>query len=305
MPKIEHEFLTELFQNDPNLVVELVEQEAGGPLPRFTKVTLQSNRVNKVDPPEMTADSVVLLRDPEKSRHVHGRATDAVGGIIAEVQRERDKGKRLSWPCYVTNLRYRIDAPVVLLVLCTDRSVARWCRTPIPTGHPRFELTPLTLGPDEVPVVDDPMSVAASPELGMLSTLLHADEDVELVDTLMKGLNKIDPSKAETYTGLAMVLLAEAPRHRLEDIVSAKTYGFTSPFTERYVEQGRTEGRVEGRVEGRADATARMILKILRSRRIETDTATRERITACTDLDTLDHWADRAFTISSAQELFE
>ncbi|MDA2806787.1 hypothetical protein [Nocardiopsis suaedae] len=83
--------------------------------------------------------------------------------------------------------------------------------------------------------------------------------------------------------------------------MSAKTYGFTSPFTERYVEQGRTEGRVEGR----ADATARMILKILRSRRIETDTATRERIRACTDLDTLDHWADRAFTISSAQELFD
>ncbi|WP_152529403.1 hypothetical protein [Nocardiopsis chromatogenes] len=51
MPKIEHEFLTELFQNDPNLAVELVEQEVGGRLPRFTKVTLQSNRVNKVDPP--------------------------------------------------------------------------------------------------------------------------------------------------------------------------------------------------------------------------------------------------------------
>ncbi|MDA2809388.1 hypothetical protein O4J56_01950 [Nocardiopsis sp. RSe5-2] len=126
MPKIEHEFLTELFQNDPDLVVELVKQEAGERLPHFTKVTLQSNRVN-----------------------------------------------------------------------------------------------------------------------------------------------------------------------RLEDIVSAKTYGFTSPFTERYVEQGR------------ADATARMILKILRSRRIETDTTTRERITACTDLDTLDHWADRAFTVSSAQELFD
>ena len=77
MPKIEHEFLTELFQNDPNLVVELVKQEAGERLPRFTKVTLQSNRVNKVDPPEMTADSVVLLRDPpegaQRPRPAHRR----------------------------------------------------------------------------------------------------------------------------------------------------------------------------------------------------------------------------------------
>ncbi|WP_017539533.1 hypothetical protein [Nocardiopsis halophila] len=50
MPKIEHEFLTELFQNDPGLAVEFAAPWLAGDLPRYTRVTLQSNRVNKVDP---------------------------------------------------------------------------------------------------------------------------------------------------------------------------------------------------------------------------------------------------------------
>ncbi len=252
----------------------------------------------------MTADSVVLLRDPWRVRRVRDKPTDAVAGIIAEIQRERDKDKRLSWPCYVTNLRYRIDAPVVLLVLCPDRSMVRWCRRPIRTGHPQFELTPLVLGPDEIPVVDDPVEVAASPELGVLSTLVHADEDVDLVDTMMEGLDKIDPSTAETYTELVMVLLDEAPRHRLEEIVASAVYDFTSPFTERYVEQGRSEGRREGRAEA-AEAAAELILKALDSRRIAVTPEVHDRIMNCTTPETLKRWGERAFTVSSAEELFE
>lgn len=304
MPKIEHEFLTELFQNDPGLAVEFAAPWLADDLPRYTRVTLQSNRVDKVDPPEMTADSVVLLRDPQRKRTVHGRPTDAVAGIITEVQRCKDDDKRLTWPCYVTNLRYRIDAPVALLVLCPNRGMAGWSRNTIATGHPGFDLAPIVLGPDEVPVVDDPAAFAESPELGVLSTLVHAEEDEALVDVMMEGLDKIARHKAATYTGFAMVLLAEAPRHRLEEIMESALYGFTSPFTERYVEQGRSEGRAEGRAEA-AEAAAKVILKALSARGIAVTSAARDRIMNCTDPETLERWGDRAFTVSSVEELFD
>ncbi|WP_040710698.1 hypothetical protein [Nocardiopsis potens] len=292
MLKIEHEFMTELLQNDPGLVAELAELGFGVRLPPFAQATLESNRTGRIDPPELTADSVVLLRDPAKKRMVHGKPTDAVAGIIAEVQRGEDPGKRLSRPCYIANLRHRIDAPVLLVVLCPRPSAAPWARRAIPTGHPGFTLEPLVLGPAEVPVVTDPEALAESPELGVLSTLLHADEDVDLVDVMMEGLDKIDPSRAEIYTRLVMVLLEEAPRHRLEVIVASAIYDFTTPFTERYVEKGRAEG------------IAKMILKVSDARGIAVGDEVRERVLSCTDVETLDTWGGRAAVVSSADEIF-
>ena len=83
--------------------------------------------------------------------------------------------------------------------------------------------------------------------------------------------------------------------------MSAKTYGFTSPFTERYVEQGRAEGRAQGRVE----VAAKMILKALDARGITVTSDVHDRIMSCTTPELLESWADRAFTVSSAEELFE
>src|SRR5690606_25319146 len=152
MPKIEHEFMTELLQNDPGLVAELAELGFGVQLPHFTRATLESNRVGRIDPPELTADSVVLLRDPAKTRIVRGKPTDAVAGIIAEVQRGEDPDKRSSRPGYIAHLRHRLDAPVLLVVLRPRAAAATCARRAIPSGHPGLTLQPLGLGPAEVPV---------------------------------------------------------------------------------------------------------------------------------------------------------
>ncbi|MFD0651022.1 hypothetical protein ACFQ2Y_23140 [Streptomyces malaysiensis subsp. malaysiensis] len=42
----------------------------------------------------------------------------------------------------------------------------------------------------------------------------------------------------------------------------------------------------------------------MEKRGIPTLAATRDRITHCTDLGTLDRWFDRAFTVSTTDELF-
>lgn len=68
--------------------------------------------------------------------------------------------------------------------------------------------------------------------------------------------------------------------------------------------EGKAEGKAEGEAQGRADERAHMILRVLGSRLILTPLDVRERITGCTDLDTLGVWLDRAFTVANAEDLF-
>ncbi|MER7873057.1 hypothetical protein ABTY63_05740 [Streptomyces solisilvae] len=60
--------------------------------------------------------------------------------------------------------------------------------------------------------------------------------------------------------------------------------------------KGKAEGEVHSRVQG--------VLRVLEKRGITTPPETRDRITDCTDLGTLDRWFDRAFTVSTTDELF-
>ncbi|MGW7752236.1 hypothetical protein ACWGK6_11830 [Streptomyces violaceusniger] len=60
--------------------------------------------------------------------------------------------------------------------------------------------------------------------------------------------------------------------------------------------KGKAEGEVHSRVEG--------VLRALEKRGIATPPETHDRITNCTDLETLDRWFDRAFTVSTTDELF-
>ena len=53
--------------------------------------------------------------------------------------------------------------------------------------------------------------------------------------------------------------------------------------------------------EGRAGA----VLRVLARRNVAVSDEQRERISACTDLETLDRWLDRAVTAASADELFK
>ncbi|MFD5582810.1 hypothetical protein ACFWII_03260 [Streptomyces sp. NPDC127063] len=63
--------------------------------------------------------------------------------------------------------------------------------------------------------------------------------------------------------------------------------------------------REEGREQGRAEAKAEMVLRVLEWRGIEVPDAVRERVNACTDLDQLEVWAQRAVRAVDAWELFD
>ncbi|MCY9783718.1 hypothetical protein KIK06_07410 [Nocardiopsis sp. EMB25] len=294
MPTIEHEFLVELFQNAPDLAPRLVSHVFGIQVPSYAAARLECGNLNDVLPTEYTADSVITLRDPARVRTLGKRRSDATAAIIVEIQQGKDQGKLLSWPVYLTTLRARLlGAPTYLVTLCPDRAVAAWASQPIPMGHPGYDLQPLVIGPDEAPVVADPVEIGRSPELGVLSALVHSAARPELVDGLMEGLSKIDPDRAANYTQFVMALLDGAAKERMEAIVASAIYEFSTPFTEQYVAKGRAEGE------------AAAILEVLDERGIAVGDEVRERVTACTDQEQLQAWVRRAVRVETAEELFD
>lgn len=81
-------------------------------------------------------------------------------------------------------------------------------------------------------------------------------------------------------------------------------YFFNSPVAQEVREEGREEGRKEGRKEGRREDRAAMILRILGWREIPVPETVRERVLACSDLDLLELWAERAVHATAAEDVF-
>lgn len=155
MPSFQHEVLLQLFRNRPLLAPTLLRDALHQRLPEFTEARLDSAELTDIQPAEYRADLVVLL--------LHGRA---VLGIVVEAQLTRDDAKHYAWPAYVANLRARIKAPVLLLVIAPDQHVARWAATPIEMGS-GWRFIPHVLSPTAVPQVIDPLIAQQDPEIAV------------------------------------------------------------------------------------------------------------------------------------------
>jgi predicted transposase YdaD len=88
----------------------------------------------------------------------------------------------------------------------------------------------------------------------------------------------------------------------------ASGYEYQSDFAKKYVAQGEAKGRAEGEAEGRAagkaEGEANALLHVLAARRLTVSDAQRARILACTDLDTLTRWIERAVTAETTDAVF-
>jgi hypothetical protein len=71
-----------------------------------------------------------------------------------------------------------------------------------------------------------------------------------------------------------------------------------------YRSEAAQQVRAEGREEGRAEAEAASVLRTLKWRGIEVPDAVRERVVSCADPDLLGAWAERAYEVAGAEELF-
>lgn len=69
------------------------------------------------------------------------------------------------------------------------------------------------------------------------------------------------------------------------------------------VEESYLKGYAEGYAKGLAEEYAKSILQILGQRGVTVSARTREHVTACTDMDVLNRWFDRAITVDNEQDL--
>ncbi|WP_182874633.1 hypothetical protein [Microbispora sp. H10670] len=290
MPGLDHEMPIALIHNRPETALELLHVATGTPIPPFTAARVESVDSTQPVPVERRADSVVVVRDEA------GAATLAV---IVEVQRGHDRGKRFSWPVYVTTLRSRYKCDTALLVICPDRAVARWCRQAIGLG-PGGVITPLAIEPGDIPLVTDPEAARTCPELAVMSVVAHPEEaeDGPALEALLAGLATLDEDRATVYLNYVFNSLPMVTAKRLEEMVT--TIQDFEHLGEKYFSHWLAKGRTEGHAEGEIDA----ILSVLETRGLEIPDDVRERIRRCQDLDQLRTWVRRAVTVTSAHELF-
>ncbi len=295
-PSYLHEGLIALFRERPQLAPELMRSALEVPLPDYAEARVESADLTQLDPAELRADLVILLRDGKP-----------VLAIVLEVQLATDPRKRFTWPAYVAGIRARYECDSCVLVVTPTEPVADWARKPIAIG-PGAQLVPLVLGPRAVPIVAAPSD--AEPELAVLSAIAHGldpDDGPKVALAALDSLAGLDEERSRLYFDLVYSSLGGAARKALEEHM-ASGYEYQSDFAKKYVAQGRAEGRAEGKAEGEAEGEARgeanALLRVLAARKLSVSDAQRERILGCTDLPSLNRWIERAVTAETTDAVF-
>ncbi|WP_028812378.1 hypothetical protein [Streptomyces flavidovirens] len=218
--------------------------------------------------------------------------------LAVEAQGKKDLGKPASWTYYLAYLYAKYGIPPLLLVVCQDKNTAAWAAEPVDIGPPQWPaltMRPLVLGPHNVPAITDPVTACRDIPLAALAAITHGkDPDAgAILKALAAALKTVDEDTASIYIELTEQGLGTAPAADIwRDLMAVDLSFFRSQTAERLRGEGRAEGRAED------------ILKLLSKRGVAVPDDTRDRITACTDPDTLSVWFDRAITATSAEELF-
>lgn len=145
------------------------------------------------------------------------------------------------------------------------------------------------------PVVTDPELAAREPELALLSVMAHGrDEEsiaVAVARAAAKGIEGFDRERWVLYFGLIESSLSDAARKAFQML----------PEGQQFFSESQRQSFEQGSAKGQANA----ILRVLARRNVAVSDEQRARITACTDVKTLDLWLDRAVTAASTDELFK
>ncbi|WP_234010481.1 hypothetical protein [Streptomyces sp. SPB074] len=92
-----------------------------------------------------------------------------------------------------------------------------------------------------------------------------------------------------------------------EDIMRASYFPGSGTLLERTFLEGEAEGQAKGKAEGMAEGKAEgrisALLRLLHARGVPFAEAAEARIRACTDIDVLDTWFDRALTVRTIAEV--
>ncbi|GGN65749.1 hypothetical protein GCM10011579_036540 [Streptomyces albiflavescens] len=287
-----HEASHRIFQERPEILTP-VFGILGIPLPEKATVDVLTPDATELRPLERRVDSVLRIGP-----------SDGDGFLLAiEAQGRRDADKESSWAYYVSYLWAKYRLPVLLLVVCQDRGTAKWATGPFSCGARGWTAQtthPLVVGPDNLPVITERRAVAENVAMAAFSAVVHgrSTEGTAILDPLARVLQSMDGKSAEYYYEFVEVGLGATPAgDKWREILS-----FVSYFPGRGTV--RETAYLEGKAEGKAEDRASLILRVLDKHGVSVPEDTRDRITSCTDLDTLALWFDRALTATAAEDLF-
>jgi len=115
------------------------------------------------------------------------------------------------------------------------------------------------------------------------------------------------------YSALIEQALSEAARKAME--MDSQVEKFFSEEHRRSFDRGKAEGEAKGKAEGeakgkaegeakgKAEGEAKALLMFLRRRGLAVTDDQQQQIVGCADLPTLDRWLERAFSVTSVEEL--
>lgn len=286
-----HEAAHRIFQEHPEVLPQVFEL-LGVPMPANSAYTVVTPDATEMRPLVRHIDTVLRIDPPEGGGYL----------LAVESQGKRAPDKPADWMYYVAYLATKYELPVLLLVTSSNRKTAKWAAGPFKVGTDGWGtmyLYPLVAGPANIPRITDVAEARANLGLAVFATAIHAhDNDPSAILNALAGAfaTVAQPSTADAElveAGLGDTKAGEIWRHLMA--ITRKPDGTT------IVGAAREEGREEGTVHERA----RAVLRVLDTRGVVVSEAARERVTSCTDLDTLDGWLERAVTVDDADRLFD
>jgi hypothetical protein len=283
----EHEALHRIFLEDPELFARAMAKILGHQVAVPDKITVLNCDLTETKPVERRVDSVLLaeiLVETGTDRYI----------LVIESQTEPEENKRRRWPYAIAYLHDKYGCDVVLLAVCSKTTTARWARKPITIGLPDFTcmiVQVIVFGPDNVPVIADPVKAGQDVCFAVFSALAHSrSRNVGgILKALAEALGTLD---AETGA-----VLAEFTEAGLGTTAGLKIWRQLMAMKSRYpyVSQMRAQGLLDGRREA--------ILRTFKHRDMTVSDEIRETISNCDDAELLDRWSDLAFVVKDTNEL--
>ena len=151
------------------------------------------------------------------------------------------------------------------------------------------------LVPSGVPVVADPETARADPELAVLSAMAHGrDRDsaraLRIALAALGASVGLDAERSTLYFDLIVASLGAAARKALQEMDPAK-YEYQTEFAKHYIALGK------------AEALAAVVTRQLTRRFGPLPATVRERLASASPAD-LDLWAERLLDASSLEAVF-
>jgi len=255
-------------------------------LPTPDMVSVISGDVTEIRPLERRIDTLLRCDVADGQSYL----------VLIEAQRSCDNDKPYSWMYYLAYLADRYKLPVLLLVVCQDRRVARWASQPFKRGAGAWAaltLRALVVGPHNVPAVVDEEEARRDVLLAVFSVLTHAnDEDVDaILRALASALKTMeDEDKAYDLAELTLVGVDDTPAGAIWRQMMAMDLSF---YRSSFSRQLRAEGVAES------------VLRVLDKRGVALTDEQRAHIEGCIDREQLNEWLDRAVTATQASEVFD